>query len=229
MNPWGRCRRMSLDLPDVERLSRRLFAVLAAALLAVLLWKGLTGDGVVTAARVNCDLGVWSMRFLIATLTLSPLSRWTRRPSLKRWRRPFGLASFAFAMGHAIHYLIYAQVWPAHLHFLVVKPYLFVGCIATIMLATMAATSTNGMVRRLSPKVWRRLHTIVYLALPLSMIHGLLGFWDPYGEATVHMVACVLLAVVRWGPGWYGGAVRLARRIGAPARPAPTADTRTLT
>jgi sulfoxide reductase heme-binding subunit YedZ len=188
-----------LPMFDRSRWLRGAFALAVAALLGTLMWRGLSGAGVVTNAGINCALGVWSMRLLIATLAVSPISRWTRRPGLRLWRRPLGLASFAFAVGHAVQYVIYAQVWPSHLHFLVVKPYLFVGSVATVLLALLAATSTNAMVRRLSPRVWKRLHLAVYVALPLSLVHGLLGFWDPRGEASLHIAACVVLALARWG------------------------------
>lgn len=199
----------NLPTLDLNQWLRRLFVAAASGLLMALMWRGLSGEGVVTGSEVNCELGVWSMRFLIATLAISPISRWSRRPVLKRWRRPLGLASFAFAMGHAVQYLIYAQVWPDHLHFLIIRPYLFIGSIATVLLAMLAATSSNAMVRLLSPKVWKRLHAIVYVALPLSMIHGLLGFWDPRGEASLHILAGIILAVVRWGGAW----VQATRRM----------------
>ena len=194
-----------------ERNLRRLFTSACALLLTWELWVGFTAPDVVAAASVNCDLGVWAMRFLIVTLALSPLSRWTRRPALKRWRRPLGLAAFAFTMAHAIHYVIYAHIWPDHLYILLIRPYLLVGVLATVLLLTLAATSTNKMVQRLSPKGWRRLHTIVYLALPLCMAHGLMAFWDPYGEAALHLVACIGLALARWGQGWAATGARWAR------------------
>ena len=49
--------------------------------------------------------------------------------------------------------------------------YLIVGGTAWLGLATLAATSTDGMVRRLGPLRWRRLHQAVYGIALLALIH----------------------------------------------------------
>ena len=49
--------------------------------------------------------------------------------------------------------------------------YLTIGFTALIGLALLAATSTDGMVRRLGPRRWQRLHQIVYAIALLALIH----------------------------------------------------------
>src|SRR5262249_28907103 len=49
--------------------------------------------------------------------------------------------------------------------------YLIVGAIAWIGLAALAATSTDGMVRRLGSLRWRRLYQAVYAIALLALIH----------------------------------------------------------
>ncbi len=179
---------------------RRAFMAGCTVLLAELMWQGLSVD-FIAGRDFSIALGLWSMRFLMITAAISPLSRLLRLPSLKRWRRPLGLAAFAFAMGHAIHYLVYAHIWPSALHLLIVRPYLLIGCIATVLLLVLAATSTDRMVRRLSPKSWRRLHTAIYLIVPLSVLHEVMAYGELLGEAGLYCVLTPLLALERWFPG----------------------------
>ena len=49
------------------------------------------------------------------------------------------------------------------------RVYLTVGFTAWLGLATLAATSTDGMVRRLGGLRWRRLHQLVYVIAVLAL------------------------------------------------------------
>jgi sulfoxide reductase heme-binding subunit YedZ len=49
--------------------------------------------------------------------------------------------------------------------------YLTIGFVAWLALAALAATSTDGMVRRLGPKRWQRLHSAIYGIGLLALIH----------------------------------------------------------
>ena len=51
------------------------------------------------------------------------------------------------------------------------RVYLIIGAIAWLGLATLAATSTDGMVRRLGGLRWRRLHQAIYAIALLGLIH----------------------------------------------------------
>jgi sulfoxide reductase heme-binding subunit YedZ len=51
------------------------------------------------------------------------------------------------------------------------RVYLVVGAVAWLGLAALAATSTDGMVRRLGGNRWRRLHQIIYGIALLALIH----------------------------------------------------------
>jgi len=53
------------------------------------------------------------------------------------------------------------------------RPFITVGFIAFVLLIPLAATSTNAMVRRLGAKRWLWLHRLMYLILPLGILH----FW----------------------------------------------------
>ena len=49
--------------------------------------------------------------------------------------------------------------------------YLTIGFVALLGLTALAATSTDGMVRRLGGKRWQRLHQAIYVIAVLAIIH----------------------------------------------------------
>jgi sulfoxide reductase heme-binding subunit YedZ len=51
------------------------------------------------------------------------------------------------------------------------RPFIAVGLTAFILMLPLAITSTDKMVKRLGGKNWARLHTIVYLAGILGVLH----------------------------------------------------------
>jgi methionine sulfoxide reductase heme-binding subunit len=53
---------------------------------------------------------------------------------------------------------------------------LTLGFVALLGLTALATTSTNGMVRRLGSKRWRRLHQAIYVIGLLVLIHYFLRF-----------------------------------------------------
>ena len=61
--------------------------------------------------------------------------------------------------------------------------YLTIGFAAVIGLAALAATSTDGMVRRLGARRWQRLHRLVYAIALLAVVHycmqSKLDLWEP--------------------------------------------------
>jgi sulfoxide reductase heme-binding subunit YedZ len=51
------------------------------------------------------------------------------------------------------------------------RPYLTFGFVAFILMLPLAATSTNGMVRRMGGRNWQRLHRLVYAIGVLGVLH----------------------------------------------------------
>ena len=111
-----------------------------------LMWKDATAHFPTDRERVNIALGIWSSRFLVATLAVTPLSVAVREPGLRRLRRDLGLAAFAFALVHSVHYVVYAGLWPQRLAVLVRRPYLTVGVVALLLFIPLALTSSNWAV-----------------------------------------------------------------------------------
>ncbi len=51
------------------------------------------------------------------------------------------------------------------------RPFIAIGMATFALLVPLAATSTKGMLQRLGAKRWRRLHSLVYVAASLAIVH----------------------------------------------------------
>ncbi|MFO1057071.1 MAG: ferric reductase-like transmembrane domain-containing protein [Dongiaceae bacterium] len=198
------------------------FALLAApgAALAWQLYAGLLGPRPLAAAIQST--GLWALRWLVLSLAITPLRRLLDPPGLSRLRRWTGVAAFAYAAAHLGLYLADQdlRLWAA-LGEILSRFYLTVGAAALLILAALAATSTDAAARRLGGRRWRVLHRAAYLAAPLALLHDLLqarlGSAEPLAMAG--LVAWLLLfrALARRGHGRETGRALLLLAVLAPA------------
>jgi sulfoxide reductase heme-binding subunit YedZ len=118
------------------------------------------------------EIGNWTLKLILLSLAITPGRRLLRWPRLMQVRRMVGVAAFAYA---AAHLALYAADEAFNLRKvaveIVLRIYLAIGFVALLILTAMAATSTDGMVRWLGGRRWRRLHQLVYLAALLSVVH----------------------------------------------------------
>ncbi len=159
------------------RLAPWLAALLCALPAAHLGVRFLTNDlGVNPIEELTRELGVWALRLVIASLAVTPLLRLTRQTWIARLRRPIGLMAFAYAFAHLSTYvgLDYFFDWAAIGKDLVKRPFITIGMAAMALLAPLALTSTNAMVRRIGPRAWKVLHRLAYVAAGLGVLHYLL-------------------------------------------------------
>jgi len=121
------------------------------------------------------SLGEWALRFLIATLCVTPL-RQTLGINLLRYRRAIGLLAFYYAGLHLITYVVLDQGfdWAAIWADIVKRPYITIGMASFVVLVPLAVTSNNASIRRLGGQAWARLHKLVYLAAAGGAMHFLL-------------------------------------------------------
>jgi sulfoxide reductase heme-binding subunit YedZ len=127
-------------------------------------------------------LGLWALRFLIASLTVTPL-RQLVSVNLLRYRRALGLLAFYYAALHLVTYLVldqgldFAAIWAD----IVKRPYITIGMATFVILVPLALTSNNAAIRRLGGQAWARLHRLVYLAAIGAALHFLLVVksWPP--------------------------------------------------
>ena len=140
-------------------------------------------------------LGLWALRFLIASLAITPL-RLLGGPSLYRFRRAIGLLAFYYAALHVTVYLVLDKGLDlaSIVADIIKRPYITVGMLAFIILIPLAVTSNAPMIRRLGAN-WRKLHRLAYLAAAAAALHFimLVKVWP--GEPLIYagLVAALLL------------------------------------
>jgi methionine sulfoxide reductase heme-binding subunit len=120
-------------------------------------------------------LGLWALRFLIATLTITPL-RQLFNINLLRYRRAIGLLAFYYAALHLITYLVLDQGldMAAIVADIVKRPYITIGMATFVILVPLAVTSNNAAIRRMGGQAWARLHKLVYVAAVGAVLHFIL-------------------------------------------------------
>ena len=140
-------------------------------------------------------LGLWALRFLIASLTVTPL-RQLFNVNLLRYRRALGLLAFYYAALHLLTYLVLDQgldvaaIWAD----IVKRPYITIGMATFVVLVPLAATSNNASIRRLGGQAWARLHRLVYPAAIGAALHFILVVksWPPEPLVYAAIVAALL-------------------------------------
>jgi methionine sulfoxide reductase heme-binding subunit len=157
------------------RLSALRLAVLAL-LLAPLAKAVFEAGTIAHGARPLNELihraGFWALVFLGVTLAVTPFRRVFHYGNLIDVRRMLGVGTFCYIAAHLALFFADQSYSPAKFfHEISHRVYLVIGAIAWLGLAALAATSTDGMVRRLGGLRWRRLHQAIYVIALLGLIH----------------------------------------------------------
>jgi sulfoxide reductase heme-binding subunit YedZ len=148
---------------------------LGLAPVAKMAWLIFTQQLVEPIEHITRGTGDWVLYFLCITLAVTPLRRFTGWNWLVKLRRELGLFAFFYVCLHFMtffwfdHWFDLAEMWKDVLK----RPFITVGFIAFVLLIPLAATSTNGMIKRLGGKRWQWLHRLIYLIAPLGILH----FW----------------------------------------------------
>jgi sulfoxide reductase heme-binding subunit YedZ len=210
-----------MSLPWTDRAGR--VVPLKALVFAGLFLPGLYVAGALALGELGArpiteaihQIGLWAIRFLFLSLAVTPLRLIWRWPKLVSVRRMIGVAAFFYV---AIHLSLYAVDQMLDLakvaSEIVLRFYLTIGFVALLGLGALAATSTDGMVRRLGGKRWQRLHRLVYPIGLLAAIHFFLQSKQDVTEPTV------MAGLGAWLLFWR---VRGWTRTGAVRRPAAEA------
>jgi sulfoxide reductase heme-binding subunit YedZ len=150
---------------------------------------------------VTDETGTWTLRFLVLTLLVTPLRRWTGWNWLIRFRRMLGLFAFFYGVLHFLTYLWLDQFFDlqAIVADIVKRPFITVGFLAFVLMVPLALTSTAGWIRRLGGKRWNLLHRLVYV----SAIAGVVHYWwlvkaDVSRPVRYAIIVASLLAARAW-------------------------------
>jgi sulfoxide reductase heme-binding subunit YedZ len=150
--------------------------------------------------------GAVAIIFIGLTLAVTPVRKITGWNWLSHFRRMLGLYAFLYASVHLMIYFVFQQSLDmgAVVRDVVNHRFILFGMIALVLMIPMAATSTNGMIKRLGAKRWKRIHKLMYLVAIAAAIH----FWmngkvvSVYQEMFAGWVAVMLgYRLVAWQMG----------------------------
>ncbi len=129
---------------------------------------GLGAEPVKAAIHIT---GLWTIRFLLITLAVTPARSAFNWAQILLVRRMLGVTTLAYGLLHFSLYAAMEGFQPLHIAAEIVsRYYLTIGFTALLGLTALGITSTNGWMRRLG-KNWKRLHRLAYGIAALGLLH----------------------------------------------------------
>lgn len=181
--------------------AKPLLWLVCAMPLCALFIGGLTDHlGANPAETVIKETGEWALRWLWASLAISPLRSILKQPALLRLRRALGVTTFVYAL---LHFLAYAWLDKSWVMADIIKDitkrnFILVGVLTLILMTPLALTSFNRAIKALGGKRWQMLHRLVYPVALLALLHF---FWKKAGKndfAEVAVYGVILAALLGW-------------------------------
>lgn len=142
-------------------------------------------------------LGIWALRFLLASLAVTPL-RDLAGLSLLRYRRALGLLAFYYVVMHFLTYMILDQ----RLNLseiatdIAKRPFITIGMACLVLLIPLAATSNRFSIRRLGTR-WNRLHRLSYLIVLGGATHYTMSVKVVTAEPFIYLLLAAVLVAYR--------------------------------
>lgn len=141
--------------------------------LGLLVWKGFHDElGANPIEVITHATGDWTIRFLLITLSITPLRRITGWQGWIRFRRMTGLFAFFYGCLHLTTWVWLDKFFNLHdmADDLLKRRFIFVGMTGLLLILPLAITSTKGWIRRLGKK-WQTLHRLIYFSAIAGVIH----------------------------------------------------------
>ena len=168
----------------------------------MLVWDGYHDAlGANPVEKITHQTGDWSLRFLLITLSVTPLRILFDWQVLMRLRRMLGLFTFFYVCLHFATYLVFDHFFDVGeiVKDIIKRPYITVGFAAFLMLIPLALTSTNKMMKRLG-RNWKRLHQLVYVIAVCGILHYL---WLVKADLLQPLLHAAILLVLLGIRVWY--------------------------
>lgn len=141
--------------------------------------------------------GIWAIRFLIVTLSITPLRRWLGLAAVS-YRRMMGLYLWFYASLHLVAVMTYllGWSWQTFVEEFAERPYMALGIVAWCLLLPMGLTSNRWMQRKLGRR-WKALHRLVYVVAVLVCGHFIWLIRSDYAEVMTYSLIIILLLFSR--------------------------------
>lgn len=189
-----------------------IICLLSFAIFQLLLHPDITVETLII--RATAATAILLLHFI---LIIGPLARIDARalPLLYN-RRHLGVTMFLLALIHGVFSIIqfhtlgdvnaFVSVFTSNQKYLEISafPFQILGFFALIILMLMAATSHDFWLKNLTPRVWKRLHMLVYLAYVLIFAHVALGTLQ-YEDHPVYWILLILGFITISGLHLYAG------------------------
>jgi sulfoxide reductase heme-binding subunit YedZ len=172
--------------------------------LGILIWRGFhSALGANPIEAITHATGDWTLRFLLGTLSITPLRRLTRQYWLIGLRRMLGLFAFFYGVLHLMTYLWLDKFFAVHemLADIAKRKFITAGMTAFTLMIPLALTSTKWSIRKLGGKRWQALHRLIYASATAGVIHYIwlvkADLKKPLEYATV-LGALLLYRILSW-------------------------------
>ena len=152
----------------------------------------LTGNlGANPIENIQDRFGNWGLRFILITLSITPLKILTGKNWLIQFRRMFGLFAFFYVAMHFLVWFILEQnmLMSAIIEDISIRPFITIGFLALLILLLLTLTSTNNIQRKLK-KNWYVLHRLLYVASILAVWHY---WWQVKKDITEPLIYAIIL------------------------------------
>ncbi|TMV77056.1 protein-methionine-sulfoxide reductase heme-binding subunit MsrQ [Thioclava sp. BHET1] len=164
----------------------------------VIYWGFTGGLGVDPTRTLELFFGIWTLRFLLGGLCVTPLRRWTG-VSLLKYRRALGLLAFLYVLLHVATWLFLdIQLRWSEIGSVLLKNYFIIfGMLGFVMLIPLALPSNALSIRKLGGRNWARLPRLVYPVALLGAVHFLLALKAFPKEPLIYLTIALVLVGIR--------------------------------
>ncbi len=177
--------------------------ILLLLLLPSMLWSTMFVQGnlgINPIEKLMDELGQMALRLIILTLIISSLSQYEFLRSLQNIRRMIGLTAFYYVVCHFLTYIALDHFfnWKFIVKDIVKRPFITFGFINFILFLPLVLTSTNAIVKKITFKIWKKIHYLIYIIAPLGALHFYLLKKADKTEPLVYLGIILLLLLWRF-------------------------------
>tara|TARA_B100000953_G_scaffold87348_1_gene71226 strand:- start:47 stop:640 length:594 start_codon:yes stop_codon:yes gene_type:complete len=176
--------------------------ILVLLLLPSFVWVGMFVNGNLGINPIEMlmhKLGEMALRLLIGVLFISSLAQFSFLRSLQNLRRLIGLTAFYYISLHLITYVFLDHFFNFSfiLKDIYKRPFITFGFSGFILLLPLVFTSTNSMLKKLTFKVWKKIHYLIYIVVLLGVLHFYLLTKADKTEPLIYLGIILLLLLWR--------------------------------